>query len=86
MRRDDAARVLGIDREQDGDRSRRGDDHVVTADTRSLARHEDPRNVRRISRVTAAAQPPTGSPLAKTIEFERGVVREVRDVVRTPRK
>jgi hypothetical protein len=55
MRFHDAARVIGINREQDGDRSRRGDDDVVTSNTRTLARHQYPPNVGRVCRVAASA-------------------------------
>jgi hypothetical protein len=78
---EDARRVFGVDGQQDRDRPRRGDDHVVAADVGALARLQYSRDVDGFSRITTAAEPPSRAARAQSVELVGAVVREVRDVV-----
>ena len=81
MRRDDTRGVFRVDREQDRERSWRGDDHVVAVNRRASARDEHASHVRGDPSVAFSAKPPTGWPVAQTLKFLGKVVREVRNVV-----
>lgn len=85
MGRDDARTVVGIDGNENRDGSRGGHDDVVTLDGGALRRAEHTAHVARISRIATTAQPPTGAAVTQAVKFERRIVREVTDVVGTPR-
>jgi len=58
MRLEDATRVCGVEREENGNRSGRGDDDVVPAHASTLTGLEDARHVGGVTGVPTPAQPP----------------------------
>jgi hypothetical protein len=83
---EDTARVLGVECEKYRNRPRRGDDDVVAAHASALTRLEDSCDLARIAGVATPARPPPRTAIAKSVEFVGTVVREVRNVIRTPRQ
>jgi hypothetical protein len=83
---DDTSSSFGIKGQQDGDGPGRRDDDVVTVHLGSFAGDKDSLHRARIASVALAAQPPPWAALSRALEFARGVIGEVRHVVRAMRK